>query len=142
MKTQHEKGSRIAHTLLVLVFTLLTSVTLVDGQRRKPQSVTVVSANAIYNRGNNYYKKGELDKAINDYNEAIRINPQYFKAYSNRGIAYGMKGEFEKAINDFSEAIRINPKFSMAYKARAFTYRKLGKTDLAIADEQKAMELP
>ncbi len=41
MNTQHEKVSRIARTLFVLVFTLLTSVTLVDGQGRKPKAKPV-----------------------------------------------------------------------------------------------------
>lgn len=40
MNTQHKKVSRIARTLFVLVFTLLTSVTLVDGQGRKPKAKT------------------------------------------------------------------------------------------------------
>jgi len=41
MNKQHKKVSRIARTLFVLVFTLLTSVTLVDGQRRKPKAKPV-----------------------------------------------------------------------------------------------------
>ena len=50
------------------------------------------------------------DKAINDYNEAIRLDPKNAQAWSNRGNTQFEKGEYEKAINDYSEAIHLEPK--------------------------------
>ena len=62
-----------------------------------------------------YGNKGEHDKAIADYTEAIRLNPKYAEAYYNRGVAYEDKGEHDKAIADFTEAIRLDPKYAKAY---------------------------
>ena len=46
---------------------------------------------------------------MNDYNEAIRLNPTFAMAYNRRAIAWDNKKEYEKAINDFNEAIRLDP---------------------------------
>ena len=48
-------------------------------------------AEAYYNRGLAYGKKGQYDKAISDYTKAIEINPRFAEAYNNRGDAYGRK---------------------------------------------------
>jgi len=46
----------------------------------------------------------EHDKAISDFTEAIRLNPNYAKTYYNRGVSYDEKGEQEKADADFGKA--------------------------------------
>jgi len=52
-------------------------------------------------------KKGDPDKAIADYTEAIRLNPKYATAYYGRGYAYGQKGETAKAEADFAQAKKL-----------------------------------
>ena len=70
---------------------------------------------AYYNRGVAYSDKGDTDRAIADFTEAIRLDPKYANAYVNRGVAYGDKGENDRAIADYTEAIRLDPKFAHAY---------------------------
>jgi tetratricopeptide (TPR) repeat protein len=66
-------------------------------------------AEAYWSRGVAWSWKGEYDKAIEDYSEAIRINPEHATAYNNRGVAWSWKGEYDKAIVDCTEAIRLDP---------------------------------
>jgi tetratricopeptide (TPR) repeat protein len=52
---------------------------------------------AYNNRGDAYYKKGDYDRAIQDFSEAIRLSPS-FGYYRERGIAYNEKGDYDQAI--------------------------------------------
>ena len=53
--------------------------------------------------------KGALDKAINDYTEAIRLNPMNATAYYHRGLLYEEKGNLGQAKKDYDDAIRLDP---------------------------------
>src|SRR5262249_16559641 len=62
-----------------------------------------------------YANKGDRDRAIADYNEAIRLDPENAMAFNNRGASYANKGDRDRAIADYNEAIRLNPNFSLAF---------------------------
>jgi tetratricopeptide (TPR) repeat protein len=96
---------------------------------------------ALSNRGFAYRRKGDLDRAIADLNEAIRLDPRLANAFSNRGYAYNGKKEYERAISDLNEAIRLDPKHSYAFTNRAWAYRQKGDLDRAVTDADEAVRL-
>src|SRR5512141_188641 len=53
---------------------------------------------AYSNRGVEWKAKGDLAKAVADYDEAIKADPQQPAAYNNRGIAYAAAADYDKAI--------------------------------------------
>lgn len=57
-----------------------------------------------YNRGVFYYNVGEINKALIEFNEALKINPCYPEAYYERSKTYYQLGEQEKAKNDLITA--------------------------------------
>ena len=102
------------------------------------------NAEAYFNRAwasNNYYS--EYNLAIADYNQAIKINPQYDDAYYERGNVYFDRatrtGPFEKiehrlkdldlAIADYNRAIAINSCNAHAYYFKAMAYEHKGIRD-------------
>lgn len=93
------------------------------------------------NRGAAYDDKHDYDHAIQDYNEAIRLDPILAAAFYGRGEAYDHKGNFDRAIKDDSEAIRLNPDFAYAYDARGRAHRNKGDFDHAIQDYDEAIRL-
>jgi tetratricopeptide (TPR) repeat protein len=52
---------------------------------------------AYNNRGVAFRSNGELDRAIEDYGQAIHLMPDYYVAINNRGVALMAKGEFDRA---------------------------------------------
>jgi tetratricopeptide (TPR) repeat protein len=93
------------------------------------------------NRGLAYHELKQHEKAIEDYNKAIELNPKYAVAYNNRGFAYHELKQYEKAIEDFSKAIEHNPKDAEAYNNRGVAYGGLKEHESAIEDYNKAIEL-
>jgi len=96
-------------------------------------------AKVYSNQGYVWLQKGEHDKAIADYTEAIHLIPNDATAYSNRGFAWGQKDEHDKAIADYTEVIRLNPKNASAYFGRGLAWGQKGELDKAIADYTEAI---
>ena len=66
------------------------------------------------NRGAAYANKGQIDKAIVDYDKAIELKPKLTLAYDNRGLAFFQKGQYDRAIADYRKALEIDPSNSSA----------------------------
>src|SRR6185503_9876566 len=75
-------------------------------------------APAYLGRGNIWRDKGELDRAVSDYNAALALDLKYAPAFNNRGLVWYARKEYGPAITDFDEAIRLEPKYAMAYVNR------------------------
>ena len=72
---------------------------------------------------------------MQDYEQAIRLNPNNANAYNNRGIIYRIKGEYARAIADYDEAIWLkNGDFPAAYYNRALAYADKGEYELSLRD--------
>jgi tetratricopeptide (TPR) repeat protein len=54
------------------------------------------NTDAFNSRGTAYAKLKQFEKAIQDYNQAIELNPKYADAFNNRGTAYAKLKQFEK----------------------------------------------
>ena len=92
-------------------------------------------------RGLSAGDKGDLDKAIQHYDKAIELKPDFAAAYNNSGVDYGKKDEFDKAIQHYDKAIELKPDFFRAYSNRGTAYFQKGELDNAIKDFTKTIEL-
>ena len=96
---------------------------------------------AYNNRGLACKTGGDNDRAIQDYTQAIMLNPNYAVAYDNRGLAYKSEGDYDRAIHDYTQAIMLNPGYAMAYGNRGAAYHAKGDYDRAILDYTQAITL-
>ena len=117
-------GDRARHAgwwlVMVGVITAALGLTVASGR-------DTGDADAHYRRGLACQEKGDYDKAIVEFTEAIRLDPKDADAYHNRGLAYGKKGEHDNAIADFNEAIHLDPKDAGAYYNRGVSLPEEGR---------------
>ncbi|HKP05154.1 MAG TPA: tetratricopeptide repeat protein [Chthoniobacterales bacterium] len=92
-------------------------------------------------RGSSYAGKGDWDRALRDYEEAVRLEPTNADALTNRGNAYAHKNELAKSTSDYNEAIRLNPKLFQAFVNRALNYLAANDLERALADLNEAIRL-
>jgi lipoprotein NlpI len=109
---------------------------IVEDAKQKPKARGV----AFYNRGNAHVLKGDHDKAIADFDEALKLEPKNASIYNNRGNARGDKGESDAATADFEAAIKINPRYAAAYFNRGNALAAKGETERALKDYDAAIK--
>lgn len=98
-----------------------------------------------------YDHKQDYDQAITDFNQAIRLKPDYALAYYDRGNAYAEKKAYDQAITDYTQAIQVNKNWRnfnpscyglpTAYFNRGLAHRDKGERQSAIQDFQQALKL-
>ena len=99
------------------------------------------------NRGNYYFRHGDMDKTESDFKKSIEMEPDYIPAYSSLALIYGKEGKFKEAISLCDKALEIpdpsnfmTPKYSIYY-FRAMFYDRLGDHQHALNDYNMAVEL-
>lgn len=95
----------------------------------------------VMDRGNAFRAKGDLDRAMVDYDQAITFDPNNAGAHVNRANAWDKKGQPDQALRDYAEAIRLDSKMWEAYFNRASSYRQAGQFDKAIDDLTEVIKL-
>jgi tetratricopeptide (TPR) repeat protein len=108
---------------------------------QKSRASPDVIATAYFWRGVTVRKLGQNDRALQDYNQAIRLNPGFADAFNSRCYLYAITNRLQDALKDCNEALRLDPKNQYAYDSRGFAYLKLGMLDASIADYNAALNI-
>ncbi|QSV53880.1 MAG: serine protease [Dolichospermum sp. UKL201] len=121
---------------------------LIDLKRYREAAAAINKAIELSPRAAFYLNRGLVrddlgDKpgAIDDYNQAIKINPNFAEAYYNRGGVRYELGDKPGAIDDYTQAIKINPNLAEAYNNRGLVRSKLGDKPGAIDDYNLAIKI-
>jgi hypothetical protein len=95
-----------------------------------------------FNNGNAMYHQGDINGAIQEYTRAIKLNPNYAKAYNNRGMVKAVNlQDYQEALKDFDTAISIDPAYADAYLGRGSLRMALHDEPGAVEDWKKAEKL-
>jgi tetratricopeptide (TPR) repeat protein len=88
-----------------------------------------------------YTQKSQLQKALENYNKAIQIRPDFADAYTSRGSIRDRLGKPNEALIDYSIALALNPLDVMAYNNRGWIKYKQGQLLEALEDYQQAVKI-
>jgi tetratricopeptide (TPR) repeat protein len=105
------------------------------GEAYVQQAADAVAANQI-----------ELSKrldtqAMQDFDAAIKLDPNRWKSYHHRGVCHALAADFDKAQADFSKAIELRPDYANAWFNRAEIHYEQGRYPEALSDYNEAIRL-
>jgi tetratricopeptide (TPR) repeat protein len=86
-------------------------------------------------------RKGQIEEAISQYQEVIRLKPDYALAHNNLGFALLRKGQIGEAISQYQEAIRLKPDYTLAHNNLGNALYRKGRDNEAINQYQEALRL-
>ena len=108
----------------------------------RSESLEVAKCNAYLPSATNVnIREIGYDRAIADFNHAIRLNPQHANAYNGRAVAYFKSGDAAIGLSDAMRAVELDSNVANYYDTRAHIYEMLNHKDDAIADYRKALLL-
>ncbi len=110
---------------------------LADLESRK---ITTETASHLF-QGLSHYYRDRFQEALAEADLALKINPQYARAYNVRGVFYYGLAQYAQAVADFDRALALDPQFAVAYYNRGCTHLRTGQYDLALADFDRALEI-
>jgi lipoprotein NlpI len=117
----------------IYIFSIILSILIFSSCQRKPEDLKL--------SGDNKHGSGDYLGAIQDYNQAIEINPKYDVAYHARGKAKLKVGDYNGAIEDFTKLLKINPGYYDAYGDCGRAKDELGDYAGALEDYSKIIQL-
>jgi tetratricopeptide (TPR) repeat protein len=104
-------------------------------------STKELSLKELIFKGNEYFYKKEYNNAVQYYDKAIEIDPNYDKAWYNKGLALSYLGKHNEAIKCYNKALEIHVNEADAWNNKGCALYKLGKPKEAIACYNKALEI-
>jgi tetratricopeptide (TPR) repeat protein len=96
---------------------------------------------AAFLSGEQCYRSGDYDKAIEEYSRSLSLKGDYTEAFVSRGNAWRRKGDARRAIADYSRALTLKADYAEVYNYRGFLYAREGNHTRAIEDYTRALKL-
>ncbi len=109
---------------------------LQDGNLPNDRRAAILNDRGVANS-----RLGHHKPALDDFNRAVQLFPEYAPVYNNRGNTLLRLGLAQEALKDFDRAIALSPGYAAAYNNRASALLQLGQTAQAIRDYTRAVTL-
>lgn len=101
---------------------------------------TYDSAATFFSKGLTYYDQGRWPEAIEAFEKAALLEPNYALAYFGLGITYSRLEFWEKALDSFAKTVALSPYHAEAYLGLGVAYTVLGRNNDALEVCRKAVK--
>lgn len=109
---------------------------------------TSAHASAVSEQARDLYIEGfkaamarEWDRAIENYNRSIELDPGNPEAYFQRAVAFEMVGRIDEAVQDYEKTLHLSPQYHLAMEYLAKLYERKGEYEKAVALYKQALPL-
>ena len=120
---------------------LLSGLVLAAGcSKVSPPSEAALAKTSI-EKADLFRDKGEWDKALAAYHEAIRLDPRSVPGYKGRAAVWMRMGLPDRAIVDLDEVIHLSPSDAEAYSTRGTAWMLRGEVGMGYQDWNEAARL-
>ncbi|MFQ5732199.1 MAG: tetratricopeptide repeat protein [Planctomycetaceae bacterium] len=133
----------------------MTNLTVIENRREHAKTAVAVAgqilrvptlknedrANLYYQRGNTYLVLEDYDKAVADFQSAIKVAGKHLAAHLGMADAYSRAGQFDQAEARFDATVKTFPDNPLVYNNRGMFLQQRGKLSRAIIDFTRALDL-
>lgn len=140
-KTPSKRSNRpyILIAVASFVIPLIIALAVVFMPRSDPAPANPAAAHAA--RANEAFVNGDTQTAIEEYDQAIALDPDNAALFTSRGDVHRTIGSDDAALDDYNRAITLDATYKVALNNRGLLYGRTGQYALAIADYDKSIEL-
>jgi serine/threonine protein kinase len=96
---------------------------------------------SYFGRAGAYQHLEKLDQAIDDYTQAIRLNPGGAMAFHERAVCLARLNQDDRALPDYNRAIELSPGYALSWNGRGVIYLHRKDYENAKADFTRAIQL-
>ncbi|MEW5802528.1 MAG: tetratricopeptide repeat protein [bacterium] len=106
-----------------------------------PDPKDMINTLDYLNMGTYYFGQGNTEKAVEQFQAVLKVNPNDVFTHFVLGYIYDQTGKTDQAIREFEETLRLDPRYVSAYNDLGTVYNRLGQYDKALEQFRKALEL-
>ncbi|MDY6783427.1 MAG: tetratricopeptide repeat protein, partial [Cyanobacteriota bacterium] len=107
---------------------------------QQPSETIVEDAETWFNRGVERYEVEDFAAAVNYWERALELQPDYYQAWNNRGLALKQLGRIQEGLDCYNRALEIEPTYYKAWYNQGIVLEELKHFEPAIASYEKALE--
>ncbi|MBN1596226.1 tetratricopeptide repeat protein [candidate division FCPU426 bacterium] len=113
-----------------------------QGNKKEKETYTDLSdAEFFIGRGAISYDAGDYARSLENYDQALRLDPENAMAYYERALTYEAMDQSGQALADFDRALALEPENAEYYANRGIFHEAHGSPEAALADFNRALEL-
>jgi tetratricopeptide (TPR) repeat protein/tRNA A-37 threonylcarbamoyl transferase component Bud32 len=99
------------------------------------------NATNLYNRANILYNLKRYNQALDTYDKAIQIRPEYAEAWNGEAKTLSELEKYKEALDAYDKAIQIQPNYLEAWLGRGYVLDNLEKDQEAIDSFDQALKI-
>lgn len=138
--------SLVFFILIILILSIRTNIRNIDWKNEDNLWIATgktspSSPNNHNNLGDVYGRWGDKQRALQEFQTAIQLKPNYGDAYHNLANTFVELGEIDKALENYQNALKYNPKLWQSYQNIAALYFGQKQYNPALENIQKAINI-